>query len=222
MLSVPEAADRLGVHPSRVRQMIADEVLEARKLAGRWLIEEHSVRERESAGIVEGRPFSPRVAWGALFLLEGRDPDWLLPSERSRLRRRLAGDEIEALAPRLRRRAQVHRWRGHPASLRRLSEDRLLRRSGVSAREYSPDLMAGEDMDAYVPAHVLDKVVRRHHLAPSDQPNVALRAVEGPWPFLDDPPVAPVAAVVFDLWDLGDSRSRRAARRLAAERGILS
>ena len=43
MLSVPEAAARLGVHPGRVRQLVVDGRLAAEKVGGRWLVDVDAV-----------------------------------------------------------------------------------------------------------------------------------------------------------------------------------
>ena len=73
-----------------------------------------------------------------------------------------------------------------------------------------------QSFDAYVRAGVLRRVRRELALAvvaPGRLPNVVLRVLpSGLWPFTAD--VAGPSTVAVDLWDAGDSRSRREARDL--------
>lgn len=57
MLTVPQAATRLGVSPARVRALIAAGRLTARKLSGAWVIQERALDARR---IRERRPGRPR------------------------------------------------------------------------------------------------------------------------------------------------------------------
>lgn len=62
-LSVPQAADRLGVSAARIRQRIYDGSLVAEKLGGRWVVE---VDASQAAPPRRGRPVSPASVWWSL------------------------------------------------------------------------------------------------------------------------------------------------------------
>src|ERR1700744_771581 len=68
VLSVHEAADVLGVSMQRVRQLIHDGQLAARRSSAGWLIPSDSVSER-SKDFRRGRPPSPQTAWSVIALL---------------------------------------------------------------------------------------------------------------------------------------------------------
>ena len=123
VLSTSEAAIRLGISPARVRSMIANGLLKADKVGGRWLIQLSSVEKRQEARRLPGRMFSPGRAWGLLWLASRRHPDWLSPTDISHLRRRLRQASLIDLAPRLQKRAVVHRLRAHPSDLPRIAEE---------------------------------------------------------------------------------------------------
>lgn len=56
MLTVKESAERLGVTPERVRNMIYDGVLPAEKFGSNWAIPEEAIKNRLEAKPRRGRP----------------------------------------------------------------------------------------------------------------------------------------------------------------------
>ena len=56
MMSVQEAAIRLGVSQARVRAMLHDGVLKGEKLGSVWAVSEQSVQQRLREGARPGRP----------------------------------------------------------------------------------------------------------------------------------------------------------------------
>lgn len=56
MLTVKEAASKLGVSPARVRKLIADGNLSALKIGNTWVLEEKDVLDRISRHPRAGRP----------------------------------------------------------------------------------------------------------------------------------------------------------------------
>jgi hypothetical protein len=79
-------------------------------------------------------------------------------------------------------------------------------------------LTGGRELDAYVPADVLDLLVSKYALAPPEDgaANAVLRVVpEALWPFGE--PLAPVAAVALDLSQEPDARSMRVGRDALAK-----
>jgi len=66
-MSVPEAAERLGVSPARVRQRIEDGSLVAEKVGGRWLVDLEVSPSRPAQA---GRPVSQFSVWWSLLASE--------------------------------------------------------------------------------------------------------------------------------------------------------
>lgn len=216
VLSVTEAAESLRVNPPRVRAMIAAGILDAVKVGGRWLVSARSVERRKEATVQPGRLLSPRRAWGLLMLASGLRPDWLDPSEVSKLRRRLKEGSLEALVPRLRKRAEVHHLRAHPSDLGRIGEEAGVVRAGLSAaREYQLDLSPAPDMlDAYVEARLLPRLKNKYALQPGPRSNLTLRAIDGVWPFAAGAASPPPVVVGLDLLESDDARLQRAGQEL--------
>jgi hypothetical protein len=219
LISVPDAADALGLSPARVRLLAANGGLPAQKIGGRWLVERGGVEKRRSRGSAGGRPFAPRNAWAVLGLASGDEADGVGPVVRSRLRRALSSDGLSSLMLRLESRAEVHRYSGHPGEIPYLFEDDRLVPSGVSAaRAVGLDLMAGSEADGYISDSDLDGFIRDHALLPAAtlDANVVLRVVPGDvWAeFLKGRPHASEAAIALDLAEDADSRSRAAGEKL--------
>ncbi len=82
-LSVSDVAERLGVSVQRVHAMLRAGELHGRNVSGVRLLDEAQLLKPRKLG----RPMSARIAWATI--LGARDVDWLSPSERSRLCRRL-------------------------------------------------------------------------------------------------------------------------------------
>jgi hypothetical protein len=104
----------------------------------------------------------------------------------------------------------------HSGLLQRLRDDRRLVLTGISApRRYRADVVSRRELEAYVRAKDLPKVIRDYKLEEeADDLNVTLRVVEGFWPFEADERYAPKAVVGVDLLDSRDQRSRRAGAKL--------
>src|SRR3712207_2990243 len=124
LLTLPEAADRLGVNQRRVRAMIKSGQLEARKVGGRWLLDPAAVDARQDLVVADGRPLSTQNAWATLWLAampRGEPgPRGIYPMDRLarwRVRQRLSraplAEALARLAPRLRTRGRLHRLRAH-------------------------------------------------------------------------------------------------------------
>jgi Helix-turn-helix domain len=218
LISVPDAADALGLSPARVRLLAANGGLPAQKIGGRWLVERGGVEKRRSRGSAGGRPFAPRNAWAVLGLASG-DEVAVDPVVRSRLRRALALEGLGSLALRLEHRAEVRRYSGHPGEISHVLADKRLVASGVSAaQEVGLDVMSGREADGYVSGSDLNGFVEEHALFPvaAGDANVVLRVVpDDVWvEFLKGRPHAPEAAIALDLAEDFDPRSRAAGEKL--------
>src|SRR5438876_9984715 len=120
-ISVIDAAEVLAVDPRRARAMIKAGQLEARKLAGGWLIDPQSLERARARRAGRGRPLAEPNAWGILAILAGEEPRWLSAHQQSRLRSYLRANGPERVLPRLNRRARTDRRRAHPSDLSRIA-----------------------------------------------------------------------------------------------------
>jgi excisionase family DNA binding protein len=215
-LSVSEAADRLGVHPTRVLPLLASGRLRGNRHGGRWEIDPESVVRFASTPRPSGRPLDPHNAWKVLALLCQGDLDVPLDTrDRRRLGALVARLTPEELVGRLRRRSLTLRRRAHPSALPRLARDVVT--SGVLAarRGGGDDVVASGELEGYLPAGQLHAVGARHHLVDQGRPNVILHLVDDAlWPFPPRLATVPPAVAAVDLLEAGDERSARAGRRI--------
>lgn len=218
LLSIPEAADELSLHPSRVRALAADGALPAIKIGRHWAIDRAAVARRLRGKHGAGRPFEPHNAWALLLLASGDKPDWLSAKEHWRFRQLLRVDGLSGLASRLERRGRRRELDAHPGELSHVLADRHLIRSGVSAAgSYELDLVSGAEADGYLAASRLNEFEHAHALEPASlgAGNVLVRVVpDSAWHFSPGQNAAPQAAVALDLVDDVDPRSQRAGREL--------
>jgi excisionase family DNA binding protein len=220
-ISVSDAAALLELSSARVRLLAANGDLPAEKVGGRWLVERGGIEHRRRRGSVGGRRFAPNNAWAVLALASGNEAHEVDSIVRSRLRRALALEGLSSLAPRLERRAEVHRYSGHPGEASHVAADHRLVVSGVSAAgAIGLDLMPGREADGYICASALDDFVEEHALSPASAGvgNVILRVVpDDVWAeFFSGLTHAPEAAVGLDLAEEADPRSRAAGEALLA------
>ncbi len=179
-ISIPEAANVLGLSSSRVRALVVRGQLPAAKVGGRWLVERAAVEARRRRKAPGGRPFASHNAWALLLLASGKDVEGIDPVVRSRLRRALTLEGLEKLGPRLVRRAEVRFFIAHPGEISYLLDDPDLVRSGISAAgAHGFDLVSGQEADGYLRAGALKKFAASHALSPAGpEGNVYLRLSE--------------------------------------------
>lgn len=220
-VSVREAAIRLAVSPQRIRSLADAGRIPARKLGRDWAIDIDRLGPGEAGRGTPGRPLSARSSWAILQLLDGREPVGLSRSELIRARERLQA--IARVAPgELCARARIQRFVVHRGLRDRLVNDQRLVLGGVSAAShYRADLVALDEIEGYLRAEDLDRLVSDYALlGPSAgaRANVVLRVPVPLWPFGEGARIASRPVVAIDLIDAGDERSVRAGRKLLAER----
>jgi excisionase family DNA binding protein len=214
MLSVAEAAVRLGVHPGRVRQLVAAGELQARKVGGRWLLSEDVVEDRRRVDGVVHRALSPRAAWGLLVAAAAMPVPWLAPVERRRAEQRAAGWPLSQWASACRHRAVRFDRFVHPSLLERLADDARVVRSGVSARSVAVDVLALDQVEGYVSVDAWPGLVADYGVLEAARSNVRFRVPPAGLFVVGDSGEAPWPVVAVDLFEAGDDRSRRAALQL--------
>lgn len=218
LLTVAQAAERLGISPRGVHDLLRSRALPAERLGRAW-----AIRDEDLAGLIArrrppGRPLSARSCWAVLAAAGGWEaPFGLSRAERARARER-AKSLTELPAGALDARADVARWFVHRSLMGALGADRRLCLGGISAAPiYRADIVGSGQLDAYVRAEDLQALVDDYALSPTGSGSVALRVPSPGWP-LPAGPLAPPAVVAWDLIDAGDARSERAGRRLLAGR----
>jgi excisionase family DNA binding protein len=212
-LSVAEAAERLSISGTRVRELIKAGELDAVKVGVAWIVDLASVDRRRHLGTVIGRQFSPHRALGLLMLAADEPAPWLDRVTEWKLRRALGRVGFKGLVPRLRKRAIAYRLRAHPGDLKYLQQEECVVRSGPSAAgELRLEILASDFLEAYVPADELPKLVRRYRFGTSRLPNMILHVVNGPWPFASGVRVVPMPFAVVDLLESDEPRAHRAGR----------
>ncbi len=211
--SVPEAAKRLGVSEQRVRAMIHSGRIRASRIGHRWLV------ESDLEGLPRaqaGRPLEAANAWALLALLSGDSPEWIHPSVRSRLRKRMGQlNWLESALAGSQPRARIHRWRVLPGDIDKLDGAFRLVRSGLSADYPHLDVVPdSRQVDAYVEESSLGEIERRFRPERrSSDPNLLLRVPSHDW-ILRRKGQAPAGVVAADLLRSDDPRVAGAARRL--------
>jgi len=215
MLGVAEAAEQLGVSARRVRQMLADGVLDGERVGRAWIINREQLHQVAGLRPKVGRPWSPASAWAVLALADGEQVD-LSPVERSRAKKRLA-QGLDHLVGRLAARCERRRFYAHPGVLDRLADEVV--RAGISAAaHHGADLVIGESVEGYVRAGEIGQLVKQFGIDEhAERPNVLLRVLsDDVWPFEADQRYAGRSVVGVDLLESEDPRSRRAGAELLA------
>ncbi len=224
-LTVPEAAEHLSVHQSRVRELIQAGTLTGRRVGRQWLIDANDLDHHRELirGGATSRAMSARTAWAAGALLDGQHTEWLASSERSRLRSRLLrhSDEVATFRRWLSaRQSGTARFRIAASDIAALLAEKGVVASGVSAAHaHGARLSAAGEADAYVTAALAKKLKKEYFLVASERGNLLLRSVDGAWH--TDTAVQREGMLVttrlmtaVDLLDATDVRSATAGREL--------
>lgn len=215
LVSVSDAAKRLGLSARRVRALAANGRIPAQKIANRWFVEVDRLNERSRSAGARGRPFSAKHSLGLLYLASGDDAPGLSEYEKWRLRR-YALPRLQSLLPRLRGRANVHSFNAPDSVVKRLASDANFVRSGVSAAEqYRADISGRSVLDGYYSERDLKDLAYRYALQPGPEAaaNLIVRGIDDA-DVLSGRRYMPVAVVAADLADSVDARSRRAGVQL--------
>ena len=207
--SVADYAAKNGLSVRRVQAQAASGALPARRVAGRWLIDE-SLEHRA----VARRPLGARMQKALSARLEDLD-DGLTPTEKVRLVRHLddlrsADDPADLIWAWFRPR-QPLRLDGLASDVADLPGDARIVPSGFS--DPRAGIAAAGMLEAHVGTDDLDAVLDDFILEPSDRPTVLLH--------VDDArPVHPVplAVLLVDLAQSPGPRERAQVGRLVAER----
>ena len=195
-VTLPEAAEQLGVTPSQVQRLIATGELRAERFGRVWAVDVASIRERSALRPQRGRPLSEAGAWNQL----AQQPP-------------LSGlEKLSAVAVAVRRRARLHRCRALPAELDTVADDERVVLGGAVGAAAQGAATAGLGLDVYVSESVWPAFAVDHNLSTgSAEPNIYVRVVQDEnWPFGDDG-FAPLVVCAVDSYERLDRRSAHEA-----------
>jgi excisionase family DNA binding protein len=200
MISVHDAAERLGVSDRRVRAMIDSGRLKAQRLGRAWMIEPSALGGVDGERAA-GRPLNPESAWAELF--GGRQ---------------VQGANAALLRSRYRGRSERHELDG--PDIEASVNDPNVRSGGwVAARSF--DELLDEDRSQlkviYVGASSYDAWRERHWLVPSPAPRILVHVVgDDIGRALRSRPgrSVPARVVAVDIAELGGARPIEAALRI--------
>jgi len=186
VISVPEAAARVGCSPARIRSLVRSGELPASRVGGQWFIDEHSLDYFCDRIAYAGRVLSQRLAWSLLATLQGRSlPVPLHREERARLARYLS-QPLEQLCHRLRGRAVVASLSATSAALTRMRADsRWVIGGAEAAARYVEFENPPERVSFYVRKSLEEDFLDVSLAVPDElSPNLYLLVVEDSyWPF---------------------------------------
>ncbi len=212
MLTVDQAATRLGVSAQEVRRLVRAGTLPATRVGRTLVLTEDAVDERARMPVGPGRVLSASAAWATLWELSGERADWLDRPARSRLAARLESSDAEQVVAAVRDRAERL-----PLRVLRSYRDRVLDADGVvvsgitAAEAVGADVVTAEAVvEFYCTAATLGGLRREFGLSDRGEPNLVVRV-----PRFGDLPLTgrahmPAAVVAVDLAESADVRTRRA------------
>ncbi len=218
MLTVGQAAERLGVGPEQVRRLIRAGRLAAHRVGRTLVLDDDAVDGRARLPITAGRALAPRTAWAALWRLSREDVDWLSAADLSRLVARLRGYDAERLVAVSRDRAERYELRVLPAYRQRvLAADGVVPSGPTAAAAVGVDIVAAESADeVYCAAGTLTALRRELGLSERGQPNLVVRVPRYDRLDLVGRAHMPAAVVAVDLAESAEVRTRRAGLDLLA------
>jgi excisionase family DNA binding protein len=216
-VSVAEAASRLGLDRSRVRQLLRSGVLAGRRLGRDWVVSAEAVADLAQRQPGYGRPPAPRRAWALIDLLDGGDAAWLDPVARSHVRataRAMAGSDAAGWQRVLRGREDRVAVAGHRASIDRfIQADNVWPAGPAVAGRIGANLVVAHAVpEVYVRSEDWDRLARQLHLRVDvAEPHLWVRVPRRLWPFGPSGPGR--AALAASLLD-GEWRAARAGAEL--------
>lgn len=209
-VSVHDAAQQLGRHPSEVRRLLAAGTLRGRHMGHQWIVDGADLARIQQQVRRPGRAMAPARAWALLWLLDGSDPDWVTAVARSQIRARLpelAGASADQWRSLLRTRAEMVRCEAHPAAIVRLQSHA----DAVVAS--GPDQAGTQGIDLVVIDALPEVYVRRDrwldlsaqlHVRPTHGAWNCTVRLPSLWPFHG---TASAAVVSADLLDSAEPRA---------------
>lgn len=214
-MTATELARRLGVSRRRATELLAMQAIAGRQLAnGTWLADLESVARYEmSARRQQGRTLDSATSWGLLWELSGLHAEWLTPSTRSRVRRRIRTSDADDLARAVASRTTARRYRAANAEN---AARGLIATGRAAASLLETDLLDDRrHVSGYVRAGTASDYARANFMV-DDRAGLDV-VYENTLPTRYDESSMPVAVVAADLAVSIDTRERSAGLRALNE-----
>lgn len=212
-MTTAEAAGRLHVSQRQVQRLVSSGELAAHRTAGdAWVVDALAVNAWARSRPARGRPWSPEVAWGALWMLSGLDAAWVDDRTRSRLSSRIEGMDAAGIVHACRRRAEVVRCRVSESFVTDLRG--VLVQSGAGVTEQFG--LAGDTtrVEGYCSSDDWPSIRSTFHVAEDARGNATIRVTAFADVLAGDAAAMPKAVVAVDLAESYESRERSAGLRV--------
>ncbi|MPZ53646.1 MAG: hypothetical protein GEU79_13100 [Acidimicrobiia bacterium] len=204
-ITISEAAEVLGVTPRQVQRLVSSGSLQTTPTFGATTrLDATSVQALARTRPGPGRPWSPEVAWGTLWMLSGLRAPWLRPHQHSRIRKRLANITAMNVVVATRQRATTARFHASPPVVTALRQK--VARTGVSAS--TQEESNGGKLDGYLSENSLQDVLATFPLTRERDGNVTFRISEFATERIGEE--VPQAVVAVDLASSSSPRERSA------------
>ncbi|WP_159621255.1 helix-turn-helix domain-containing protein [Ruania rhizosphaerae] len=214
MISVSEAARRLGVSRHRIYARLRAGSVLGTRTGGTWLVDAASL-----SPALRGRPLSAPMALALAQMFDGHLPLVPFASQLARLREkaeRIKTEPVETVIDLVRSwmaaRAQTVELEAAPADLEAIGEDPRLLASGLS--DPRTDLAVVGVCEGYIQRAELNAFADHHYLDPTAQdarPNVVVHVLDHP---LESTGIAPRLLTAADLLDHHGPRETQSALRI--------
>lgn len=211
-MTTAEAGGRLRVSQRQVQRLVCGGQIPARRTAGdAWVVDALSVNALARSRPSRGRPWSPEVAWGALWMLSGLEAGRLDNRTRSRVTIRLEAMDADGLVHACRRRAEVHRCRVSESFRDELRGELIA--SGVEAAERFGLAADPSRVEGYCDREEWAAIRARCRLVDDSRGNVVVRVITGSTPLVGLR-TTPDAVIAVDLAESFEARDRATGLRV--------
>ena len=193
LVTLDEAARRLGVIRRRAQAMVTAGQLPAEKVGMQWVVPAAGLRLYEHTSVRQpGRPLTQRGAWSEIAQLPHTRP--------------ASTGELDERRRRVRSRARHRDFYVHPGVLDRLRADQRVVLSGRDAAAEAGAPVDASDVDAYIREADVDQLIRRVRGRETfADANVHLHVVDDDvWPFQPGVRMVPSWVAWLDLEDRED------------------
>ncbi|MBT1167025.1 helix-turn-helix domain-containing protein [Bifidobacterium simiarum] len=209
LLNTKEASETLGISDRRVRELADLGSLKSFKSGRRIYVTMDSVNQIKRRYRKAGRPFAPRMAFAALYMISGEHVNWLKATERYRLREHLRSSNIERLLSLCGKRALTQEYWCRDSRLGKLlMEIRSSAATGDLAEHFG--LTKDSRIEGYVPVDILPEIVKSFRLRDDFTPATVKLHVTSFLP--NGEGTMPLGVCAADLAESEDVRERNAGK----------
>ncbi|MFR0564904.1 helix-turn-helix domain-containing protein [Bifidobacterium porcinum] len=173
LLTTKETAGKLGISIRRVQALVASGDLHSVRVGRTILIRAQSLNRYRRIQGHPGRPFSPKVAMGALFLISDEPAEWLTPQQRYRLKRYILGADAQSLVSRVRDRARTLDLFAAPPALDAMREN--IHISGACEQHAEQFMLIPQKILEGYTSETTFRQLLRHHPLMEDHSTTTLR-----------------------------------------------